>query len=333
MRPAALLDVIEAAYAGDTAGSWLRRVLEALRHPLDRGDGLLGYEFDARDPRAIRLTDPIFAGAGRDVWRAMQASTQGLELRAVRRTYLGSRPFGSVAQRFPGNARAIFLELSRRFYRPSGFDDLLVLHAVTVDRQGCVIAAPMRRAGTYSRKELTRWSRVAGHVAAGYRMSHGSRTRGAARFDECDAVLDPGGKIVHLGDSALSPDARDALRRAAVAVDRVRTSRARAAGETALSAWDELASGRWTLVDRFDTDGRRFLIAHANDPVAARRFRLTGRERSLLESALRGHSNKVMAHEFSVTEATVSECVRRALAKLNARSIAELQLFRSRMQR
>ncbi|QSQ21957.1 hypothetical protein JY651_43585 [Pyxidicoccus parkwayensis] len=82
-------------------------------------------------------------------------------------------------------------------------------------------------------------------------------------------------------------------------------------------------SGRWVLVDRFEQDGRRFLVARergAARGVAA----LSPREREVVTCALRGLSNKAMAYDLALTESTVATHLRRAMAKLGVSSRTEL---------
>ena len=42
-----------------------------------------------------------------------------------------------------------------------------------------------------------------------------------------------------------------------------------------------LLEGRWSLVDRFDSDGRRFIVAYRNPPGVLNPRRLTAREREV----------------------------------------------------
>jgi len=293
----------------------------ALRPLLDRGSGLLCYGFDAADSDRIQLEEPLFAGAGREVWDAMQQSTHGLEPRAVQRTYLGTSPFGSVAQRFTGSSSKIFCQLSRRSYLPNGFSDLLVLHIVDADHRGCLFAAPLGRSVSASRKEITLWSRVAAHVRAGYRAS----LRCGHRVEDADAVLDASGRVLDARGLAASPNAREALRQAALRAENARRIRMHAQPADQLELWPALVAGRWTLIERFDSDGRRFLLARRNEPDVQKHAKLTPREREIISRALLGHANKLIAHDLLVSEATVSEHFQTALAKLNLRSLAELR--------
>jgi DNA-binding CsgD family transcriptional regulator len=282
---------------------------------------LLAYTFDASDADAIQLSEPLFGGAGHEVWTAMQRSTEGLAPRAVQRTYLGSHPYGSVAQRFVGSARSMFLELATRNYAPNGFGDLMVLHVVDADHRGCLISAPMARSAPASRKEITRWRRVAAHLRAGYRLS----LRQSGRSSEPEAILTPDGKLLHASGIATGASERRALRLAVTREEQARMASARDDAERALLLWPELIAGRWTLVERVDSDGRRFLAAHANAPEVQRRSRLTYRERQVVEGILRSESSKVVALDLGITEATVSEHLAQVLSKLNLRSVAELR--------
>ena len=313
--------MVEAAYVPHTPRVWLEHVTSALAPLLDRGSGLIAYGFDARNMCAIELDSPILAGAGVEVWHAMRGATEGLEPRAVQRTYLGSQPFGTVAQRFVGSARGLFFELVHRHYAPSGFGDLLVLHITDAGRRGCLFAAPLRRSVIASRKQVTLWSRVAAHLRAGY----GSSLRYGSDVEAADAILEPSGRVLHASGLAKTPAAREILRDAALRAERARTARTRRDTSTALDLWQELIAGRWTLIQRFDADGRRFLLARRNAAAVQKYVQLTSREQDVTRRVLGGESNKSIAHDLLVTEAAISEHLRSALSKLNLRSVGELR--------
>ena len=134
----------------------------------------------------------------------------------------------------------------------------------------------------------------------------------------------PDGHIEHAGESAKTSTARASLRDAALAMDRARSSLRRKNPDEALSMWRALVSGRWSLVDKFDTDGRRFLVAHKNDPKTRALAALTAREQQVTAYLVLGHSNKRIAYELGLSESTVSEVSRRSLAKLGISSRADL---------
>jgi DNA-binding NarL/FixJ family response regulator len=115
----------------------------------------------------------------------------------------------------------------------------------------------------------------------------------------------------------------EALRAAVVAMDRARRP-GRPHADDALAAWQALTQGRWSLLDRFEEGGRRYLIAHRNVPAADGPDAFTPPERLVAQYASLGHSNKLIAHELGLSIGTVARHLRRASAKLGARSRVDL---------
>src|SRR5262249_34930214 len=117
-----------------------------------------------------------------------------------------------------------------------------------------------------------------------------------------------------------STDGREQLRAAAQAVDKAR----RRGGDEGISMWKALVEGRWSLIDRFDSDGRRYFIARKNDPEIRGLAKLTERERQVVGYAALGHSNKLIAYELGLALPTVANHLTEACTKLGLRSRAEL---------
>ena len=85
-----------------------------------------------------------------------------------------------------------------------------------------------------------------------------------------------------------------------------------------------LVRGRWSLVDWFDTDGRRFVLARPNVPNIVDPRGLTEREALLATYAVQGESNKMIAYRFGVSAARVSGLLRSARHKLGCKTHAQL---------
>jgi len=85
--------------------------------------------------------------------------------------------------------------------------------------------------------------------------------------------------------------------------------------------WTALIDGRLTLVDWFDDDGRRFLVARRNQRVAQR---LSHVERTVVTSVARGRPQKLVAYELGLSAAGVSDALARAIAKLGLSCVTEL---------
>jgi DNA-binding CsgD family transcriptional regulator len=140
-----------------------------------------------------------------------------------------------------------------------------------------------------------------------------------------EAVFEPGGKLQHAVGRATERTVRQHLRDTVLAIERARTARARRSDpESALEIWQGLIAGRWSLLEQFDRDGRRYLIVHRNDPATPDPRGLTLRECQVLAYALIGHSNKLIGYELGLNESTVAYHVKHACKKLGVTSRVEL---------
>src|SRR5262249_47364907 len=130
---------------------------------------------------------------------------------------------------------------------------------------------------------------------------------------------------VHARDRAATDrESRTALRDAARRIDRARGPLRRRDPDEALAIWRGLVEARWSLVDHFDSDGRRFLIVERNDPRLTRPEALSDRERQVLAYRALGHSLKLIGYELGLSIATVSETARTGMRRLGVQSIGDL---------
>lgn len=167
------------------------------------------------------------------------------------------------------------------------------------------------------------WSRIASHMIAAARLRDAIGEEGDV-LESAEAILDPGGRVMKASGRAKSRTARERLREAALAVDRARTRQGRSNDDEALALWQGLFAGRWTLAETFDSDGRRFVIAHANEPETAEDRRLTRRERQVTALAGVGQSDEIIAYTLGLAPATVRTHLARAMRKMNVGSRVEL---------
>lgn len=89
--------------------------------------------------------------------------------------------------------------------------------------------------------------------------------------------------------------------------------------DEALRLWQCLVEGRWTLLDEFERDGQRYLVALPNAPMHAS-SRLTLREGQVLAQVACGLSNKEIAYTLGLAPSTVATLVARASKKLGTTS-------------
>lgn len=213
-----------------------------------------------------------------------------------------------------------------------GLEDIFGINGTDPSGVGVWLGAGMSTATRLTPAQRARWTRVAAHLAAGYRLR---RRLAAARLLSgggrratpwgADAVLSPSGRVEHVeSEEARARDARDRLRDAAVAMDRARGRMRRIDPDGALGQWMGLVDGRWSLVDKFDRDGQRYVLARRNEARAPGLEALTDRERAVAAYAALGHHNKLIAYDLGIAHSTVRVLLARASAKLGARTREEL---------
>jgi DNA-binding NarL/FixJ family response regulator len=211
------------------------------------------------------------------------------------------------------------------YMHPFGVKDVTGVLARDPSGHVVVFSSPMPDLRCPTRRDVATWGRIAAHVSAGFRLRRALETlsRDEALAHGADAVLSPSGSMVHAEKSAQRPDAREWLRRAAKAIDRAR-SKARRNEDEALELWQGLVAGRWSLIERFDSDGRRFLIARRNDPQVTDPRALGLRERQVLAYVAMGHPVKLIAYSLGVSRSSISLTRRNAMRKLGLRTTADI---------
>jgi hypothetical protein len=265
------ISIVEAAYdcEGDER-TWFRRLVEHAAPQFDRGFGVsIARYAPGIGPEEALIWSCGMKGAFIEATNAMVSANPEPYHRLLSPE---SGALNSVSQFLGRKAEdaddwAAFGE----YMHPIGVRDIAGM--VARDPTGHVIclSIPAPDLVRTTPREVTTWSRIATHISAGARLhgaiaklSNGDLANGA------DAVLSPSGSVTHAEVAAQSVSARESLLRAAKAIDRAR-SKARSNEDEALDLWQGLVAGRWSLFDRFDTDGRRFLIARKNDPVVSQK--------------------------------------------------------------
>jgi DNA-binding CsgD family transcriptional regulator len=118
--------------------------------------------------------------------------------------------------------------------------------------------------------------------------------------------------------------ANQLLRAAARQLDRSPDILRHRDADRVIRLWDGLVRGRCTLVDWFDADGRRFIIAKLNPQKVGVPRGLTVREREVALSAALGESSKSTGYQLGISPSRVSALLKAAMRKLGVRSKAQL---------
>lgn len=311
---------VEAAYRVDrTPEAWVAGALEAVA-PALRGDvACCAVPYRVVDDRIVPSPPTVVPDtpAIRDAAaHILDANARDVVEKVIRRPWA----FSSMSERFPEEdpMAAHVVELSA----PLRARDSMSLVVRDHPTDGVIFASLASRPQRTDASERARMARVAAHLAAGHRL--------VGAFDGTDgalveAVLDPDGRLRHAArEAARSRAAREGLRARVRDIERARGRMRREDPDGALELWQGLVRGTWSLVDHFDRDGRRFVLAVRNasgylDPRA-----LTPRERHVANLVAGGATNAEIAYALGLREQTVARVASRVFRKLHLTHRADL---------
>jgi DNA-binding CsgD family transcriptional regulator len=314
--------VIETAYQLESEGesTWLARLAHAVRRDLGTSqDAFLAWTYSVDKNGWIQLGAVAQDGIGRSADGVLKIDLDPAEQSLLAQFHLRAG-IGYVRSSLGAAPDGVLTAYCDRSFGALGVADMLALTAVDPTRHGCIIGLLKSSSATLNPQVRSRWQRLGAHIRAAHRL----RTRLAqveltsARLEHAEAILGPSGALNHAADPAKSVVARDALRAGVRAMDRARGPLRKQNALEAMDAWRGLVAGRWSLVDHFDSDGRRYIVAHRNDPEVADPRGLTERERQIVGYADLGRSNKEIAYELGISQTTVAVHLARARLKLAA---------------
>jgi DNA-binding CsgD family transcriptional regulator len=173
------------------------------------------------------------------------------------------------------------------------------------------------------------WEYLSAHMHAGLRLQ---RAQHADPVAAASAVLAADGRVLDVSEESLKQDAglRETVREVARRVDRARGNLRRRPLD-ALEVWQGLVEGEYSLVDHFDSDGRRLVLLKPNAPGAVRSARLSKRERQVVTEAGKGFPNKLIAYNLGLSPSSVSTLLARSMSKLGLSSRAQLVELATRL--
>jgi DNA-binding CsgD family transcriptional regulator len=317
-----LIDVVEAAYdVEQPEAAWLERLAAAVRRSLAGDGAALAVLLDvSQTPQALQLLAGSADGVSLETIASVIASAPSdADAVALFDRVNTGRSVGSVRAAFGAGFEDT--PIYKNFFAPLGFADSLYVNARDPDGFACAISAVLRRPASESEVAIEVLERIEAHLASAYRLRRGVAKDASL---DVDAILDTAGRILHAGAAAEPASRRAAIRAAAMAVERARGPLRRHDAEEALSIWRAMVAGEWTLVDRFETDGKRLLVARRNAPRPPEGGRLTPREYQVAALAALGYTNKRTCYALGLSPSTVSRHLRASCAKLGAKSRAEM---------
>ena len=326
----AAIDLVEAAYDLEVpAADWLPQLLNAGAPLLDLGMGFYGaIGAGVSDDGVPMLTQVLGSPGHEDLPLKFMSSAQeaGPKMVSAASATVSGRVYllSDVCEEFP--------EACEIIGRHVGCEDTLSLTAMDPDGAGVHISMPSKRPLSLDRRDREYWQMLEVHIAAGHRLRRGlgqaGEAEGAPMTDiplNADALIDPKHFLVsEARGEAQAANVSSKIREAARLVDKARGPLRRQNPEEALRLWQGLVRGKWSLVDWFDSDGRRFLLAKPNAPRISDPRGLTAREAQVATYAALGDSSKLIGYRLGLSQSYVSRLLRDSMRKLGVKTQAQL---------
>jgi DNA-binding CsgD family transcriptional regulator len=319
VRTEPVLQVVEHAYDVEVStATWLESIRRAAERAFEDHVAVQAYTFDVTAEGRFRVNDI----ASEPFWaELLERAHTHADPSTIRSIYLG----GSVR-----NVRQILAgredDPGYRECVRSGIQEITLSLGMDPGGRGCALVFLQQEARRLSRGTRQALERISAHLASARRL-RGSLDAGSSSdqvLAEADAVLSGDGAVLHAERDARDPEARRALREAARRMVRARCRGQGASPDEVLGLWRALVDGRWSLIERFESDGRRVLVARQNPPPARKHRALSEQEQKVVALLALGHSVKLCAYELGRAESTTSEIARSALRKMGLGSRAEL---------
>ncbi len=319
------VSLIEAGYNLEgNEESWLKQVLDQAKPLFDRGwwPTIGTYQFT---PNTIRMDHSVTSGPSK-LTQFLKDSTDSsiVSPKAIDLVFRSGTQIGSMSEevfsRLP-EQRAVMRRHTKGLYR-----DVLGIKALTGQGRGLILSLLFFKTITPTALERKRWPLMVSHLGAGLRLRNLAQSL-TLDTGPVEGIFDGSGKLYEAREEAKETSARDTLREAVKRIDYLRTRAGRSDPDTAMEQWEGLIQGRWSLVDHFDSDRRRFVVAIKNDPTYPDPRGLTMRERQVAEFVGLGHSCKEISYTLGVSQSAVTNCTARAQQKLNLSSLPELAAF------
>ena len=325
-----IISLTEAAYdLASPEEAWLPRLLEVGGPLLDQGLGVAGL-IATKSPRHTpgEIHEVHTAGTPRDfVDRHIEVAAMLPQEQIHRQTRTGLFSISELTKGKPGQ-----IELWRSYVGYA--KDALGVIALDIDGRGIQLIAPLPEVKRVGRAERSMFEMLAAHLSAGLRIRKALADVDFAKVSDgesvdlpmgADAVLEPSTlNVSHAGDDARDASSLSALRAAAQRFERARGKLRKVNPEKALEIWRALVRGRWSMVDWFDTDNRRYILALPNPPRISDPRGLTQRESQVVAYAALGHTHKIIGYRLGVSRATATNALRSAMRKLGVKTQAQL---------
>jgi DNA-binding CsgD family transcriptional regulator len=315
---AGLLKVLDAMYQVEQPrAAWLGEVLRVSAAVLSHGAGVGGVLYDISSGTRVD-TDLIDGVQISEEWlqSGIDAHRDPRFIPAMLQGYRST--LCTTLSEHTGDP--MLREVIRSEHRlRHGIQGQILINGGDSSGKGCCLFIFAKRPLALSAAQRGLFNRLATHLATAYRLQR----RLEIPASPVEAVLTPAGQVAHAELPASEGWAREELTRAVQQREWARSA-PNTNAESAALVWKGLVEARWTLLDREEADGKRFVLARENAPLTVSSRTLSERERQVVALAALGRSNKLIAYELGLAHSTIRVLLARAAAKLGATSRSDL---------
>jgi DNA-binding CsgD family transcriptional regulator len=333
----AVIDLTEFVYDLDVPREdWVPALLEAGLPLFDHGHGVLATTYIRPLEGGVPVPTKFYQRTGPSdlAERIFVAAYEADEatLRDINRSGVVTT-LSEEQHRIPGG-----LKTFERYLAPA--KDLLAITAVDPNGMGLSLSILLPEVTQLTGRDREIWKMVGAHLVSGFRLRQSIEEarqaidQRSSLPENAEAVLDPKSlQIIDAVGRAEDGGTGEFIREAARLIDRARGRMRKDDPDEALRIWKALVEGRWSMVDWFDSDGRRFVLAHPNPPHLRDPRGLTERERQVATYAVLGETNKLISYRLGISQPKVSMALKSAMHKLGVQTrpqlVEKLRGFRS----
>ncbi|MET0285121.1 MAG: helix-turn-helix transcriptional regulator [Polyangiales bacterium] len=314
VKSADFVSVVERCYEPiEDEQDWLASLFDAASPLLDLGGGMgLSMVREGPDGRRIALSQA--RGRLQTIIKTSWPVIEQLDDETYRRFYYPGQLIAQTSllvPTFPLPVRAFYAT----FMKLAGAKDLLAMLGYPAHGWAFALYVAVGDHPIDARlRDTLRRLRI--HVEASLRLRLFSDS-------EPLAILRPDGKLEHLAREVEQGQGRDLSTQTSLIED-VRSARGRSDPHRALDVWQALVDGRWSVVERKDSDGKRYYHAFENAPHLFAHRSLSEAEAMILGLSLQGLSGKEVAYSTGLSPSRISSALAEAAERLGFASREEL---------
>jgi DNA-binding NarL/FixJ family response regulator len=301
------------------SADWLRNLSRAIARDLGATLGCFSFT-STRQPDGSYDVSPLFVDTPAGIEKSFpDVVTPIVEPGSNLLGIMIRQPLSGLVETFPADHP--YRLTCARHLQPVGGVDTNGFAAFDTAAHFLAVSPIFAREATPTESVRARYSLLAAHLTSAMRLRRHLEANGKS---DPEAIFAPDGRTHHAEGAARGRSALEDLRAAVRTREAALGRSGHGSGDQALRLWQAMVSGRWSLLDRFESDGRRFVMALANENIPNDPRALTPREEQVAQLAGLGEPNGRIAYAVGISAESVSVHLHSALRKLRCRTRRDL---------